>query len=333
MSRFTCYRGCAPDFCRTSRQTKTAAMNRLLLCLLATSTTVLAAAQFTDDFESYALGAYLGQTSSDWTTWSGNTGGSEDVQITDTDAHSGTQSIYFISGDPNGGPQDVVLPFGGAYETGSLLFETWIKVEPNKSAYLNFQSEVTTGVTWALECHMNDLGNVIVVSDTAVVINGSYTPDTWFKMTWDVNLDSNVWELLIDGNSLGSFANNNNKIASLDLFPVNSQGTNDSSGYWVDDVSFTYTAPPPPVGIEGPAGLLVDVSPNPALESVLLTFSHDTHALVTITDLNGRLLNSFSTEGKGSLRLPVSGLSSGMYLLHVQAGEEQSTSRLVVGRY
>ena len=44
---------------------------------------------FSDDFESYSVGSYLGSSSTDWTTWSGAEGGAEDVQITDNNASSG----------------------------------------------------------------------------------------------------------------------------------------------------------------------------------------------------------------------------------------------------
>ncbi|MBM3160519.1 MAG: hypothetical protein FJZ66_04210, partial [Bacteroidetes bacterium] len=37
---------------------------------------------FSDDFESYAPGSYIGPQSTSWTTWSGAEGGAEDVTIT-----------------------------------------------------------------------------------------------------------------------------------------------------------------------------------------------------------------------------------------------------------
>ena len=80
-----------------------------LMSVVASST--IFAQSFTDDFESYAVGSYLGSSSADWTTWSGTEGGAEDVTINADNASSGSQSIYFSSTSANGGPQDVVLPF------------------------------------------------------------------------------------------------------------------------------------------------------------------------------------------------------------------------------
>jgi len=95
-------------------------MKRNLLFLLAFMlTTGMAFGQvsFSEDFESYNVGDYLGASSADWTTWSGATGGAEDVQIVNDNAANGSNAIYF-AGTGQGGPQDVVLPFGQKYTEG-----------------------------------------------------------------------------------------------------------------------------------------------------------------------------------------------------------------------
>ena len=67
---------------------------------------------FSDDFESYTVGSYLGSSSPDWTTWSGVEGCAEDVMITNNNASSGTQSIYFSSTSGNGGPEELFFRSG-----------------------------------------------------------------------------------------------------------------------------------------------------------------------------------------------------------------------------
>ena len=57
----------------------------------------LNAQSFSDDFESYTVGNYLGSSSTDWTTWSGSSAGADDVTIVDDEAYSGTNSIYFFA--------------------------------------------------------------------------------------------------------------------------------------------------------------------------------------------------------------------------------------------
>lgn len=198
---------------------------------------------FSDDFESYAVGAYLAQSSPNWTTWSGATGGNEDVQIVSNDYHSGSKSIYFSSTSSGGGPQDVVLPFGGSYNTGQFVYEMWIKVESGKGGYFNFQANTTPGQLWAMECYLIHTGDLFLSNTDGLMLQTTFTSNTWFKMTFNINLNTNEWEFLIDGISKGKFSNTVNQIASLDLFPVNStnNGGNNQAGFWVDDVSYNYT--------------------------------------------------------------------------------------------
>ena len=76
-----------------------------------------------EDFESYSVGDYIGVASSVWTTWSGTTGTTEDSQISDEQANSGTQSMK-IFGTLAGGPMDIYLPIGleSAYEVSYNIY-------------------------------------------------------------------------------------------------------------------------------------------------------------------------------------------------------------------
>lgn len=201
-------------------------------------------AQINDDFEAYPVGSYLGATSTlGWTTWSGNTGGTEDVKIVDNNAASGTKSIYFSTTSANGGPNDVVLPFGGAHTTGQFQFESKFFVESNKGAYFNFQASATIGSVWALDCYMVNNGNLIMTNSGSTLISSTYPSNTWFTLKFDVNLNSNEWSVYLDNQLIGTFANPVNSIASIDIYPVNPSGVggNNTAGYWVDDVSYSHT--------------------------------------------------------------------------------------------
>lgn len=204
----------------------------------------LGMAQINDDFENYPIGSYLGATSTlGWTTWSGTTGGTEDVKIVDTKAASGTKSIYFSTTSANGGPNDVVLPFGGAYTTGQFNFEANFFVETNKGGYFNFQAATAIGSVWALDCYMVSNGDLIMTNSGATLISSSYPVNTWFNLKFDVNLNSNEWNVYVDNQLVGTFANPVNSIASIDIYPVNPTGVggNNNASYWVDDVSYSHT--------------------------------------------------------------------------------------------
>jgi len=189
---------------------------------------------FSDDFETYAVGDYIGSNSTVWTTWSGATGGNEDAQVTDANANASSNSIYFASTGANGGPQDVVLDFGEVFTSGDFVFESDFYVNQSAGAYFNFQAESVIGTTWALDCHMSN-GEISFQNGTTVMLAGNYSQATWFTMVLDINLTTNNWEVFIDGASIGSFANGETQIASIDIFPT--QGNQ----FYVDNISVSHT--------------------------------------------------------------------------------------------
>ncbi|MBL4704661.1 MAG: hypothetical protein JKY54_09075, partial [Flavobacteriales bacterium] len=210
--------------------------NLLIAAGLLIGSSLSAQVSFSDDFESYTLGDYIGTVSPNWTTWSGTTGGAEDVQTGNAQASSGSQSIYFSSTSSTGGPQDVVLPFGGAYDLGDFDISMDIYVEAGGNGYFNLQAETTIGTTWALDVDFEATGNLVVRSGTdGTYITTSYTQGAWHTFMVDIDLTSNVWEAFLDGSSIGTFTNSNNKVASLDVYPI------ENSAFYIDDVSFNYT--------------------------------------------------------------------------------------------
>lgn len=195
----------------------------------------IAQVSFIDDFESYTVGDYIGVEAPEWTTWSGATGGTEDVAVGNAQANSGSNSVYFSSAASGGGPQDVVLPFGGAYDNGTFMIRMAIYVEAGKNAYFNLQAETTIGSIWALDVDFEATGNAVVRSGTdGTYCTAPYTQDAWHLFQLDVNLSTNCWDASLDGASIGTFSNSNNKVASLDLYPIL------NSGFYIDDIGFSY---------------------------------------------------------------------------------------------
>lgn len=219
-------------------------MKRILLPLAVLCFATQAQAQLSENFDNYTVGSYIGVVSPAWTTWSGTTGGSEDAQINNVQANSGNNSIYFNSTSQNGGPQDVVLPFGGPYNVGDFTYSQSMYIPTGKGAYFNFQADATIGNTWALDFYFIDDNNFYVTDPAGgtIVISGTYTSDQWFDVKMQLDLTTNNWEMLINNTTVGSFANTVNRIASIDLYPTNSSyGGNGLSTFWIDDVSYSYT--------------------------------------------------------------------------------------------
>lgn len=201
---------------------------------------------FSDNFESYTLTTpLLGVQSPDWRTWSSATGGgAEDVPVISTDNHTsgGSKSIYFSSTATAGGPDDVVLTFGaGPLTTGQFNYTTWLKVPTGKTSYFNFQGTTTIGGMYVLDCWMDNAGNVIVQNSGTTVATGTFPHAAWFELSVDANLNTNVWEMKINGSSIGTWSNANNQVYAIDIYPADNQAQ-----FWVDDVSYNvvpYTLP------------------------------------------------------------------------------------------
>ena len=195
---------------------------------------------FSDNFDSYAAGSYLGPQSTTWSTWSGAEGGAEDVTITNNNANSAPNSIYLASSAASGGPQDVVLKFGQTYNSGIFTLQSDFFINSGKNAYFNIQGSATIGQLWALNVNM-DAGQVSIDDgNTPNLAVGSYTDATWFNLKIEANLTLHVWKAYINNVLIGTWMNGVNTVASADFFPVQ------NSQYFVDNVSFdhqTYTLP------------------------------------------------------------------------------------------
>ncbi|MFN5693317.1 MAG: T9SS type A sorting domain-containing protein [Bacteroidota bacterium] len=192
---------------------------------------------FSDNFDSYAVGDNLAAKSAVWETWSGPNGGADDVKVTNAKAKSGSNSIYFQSTAANGGPADVVLPFGGMRTNGQFSLKMAMNVDAGKNAYFNFQEQTTVGKGYTIDVYfMEDKTLNINNAAAGNLLSVSYPQGQWFEFELKVDLNTNTWDLYIDGTKVGAFQNATRALASMDLFPIN------GSSFYVDDVSYSYTA-------------------------------------------------------------------------------------------
>ncbi len=200
---------------------------------------------YSDDFESYDVGAYLAKNSDVWTTWSGNEGGSEDTKISDTQANSGTKSVYLKSTSANGGPTDLVFPMPQLYDKGKVEFNTKVYVDENKGGYFNFQGAANIGGAWTIDVYFVDNGNFFVLENgnSNLVASGTYPTAQWFDLTIIADLTINNWVVKINDETIGTFSTVINKISYIDFYPVNgsSVGGNGQASYYLDDFNIEYT--------------------------------------------------------------------------------------------
>lgn len=195
---------------------------------------------FTDNFDSYTAGQKLcPQSGGAWTTWSNAPGGNEDVLVSNADAVSGSNSLYFSTSSQTGGPVDLVRNFG-VLNTGQFDMDFNIKVESGKAGYFNLQRNATIGQVWAMDCFFNDNGSLKINNQNGLNFNGTYPQNQWFNFKLSINFNTNHWEVFIDNVSIGSFSNPVNQIASIDIFPTD-QNSPYSCGYFIDDFHYEIT--------------------------------------------------------------------------------------------
>lgn len=213
----------------------------VLLAGVITMSSSVFAQTFSDNFDSYTAGGYLASQSTDWTTWNTKPGTTEDVKVSNADAHSAPNSLYFSSTSSSGGPTDLIKLFGGTYKTGQFNLEFWMKVESGKAAYFNMQGASPLGNMFVFEANWFADGTFDISNQAdGNLATGSYAQNTWFKFNMNVDLTLNEWVILIDGTEVGRFANSSNQLYAMDIFPVNQVAPN-QAGYYIDDFSYTYT--------------------------------------------------------------------------------------------
>ena len=219
-------------------------MKKIFTLLLAVSFfSSLSAQTYCEDFEGFAIGDPIGETSPIWTTWgaSSNPGLNppygDDATVDGTQANSGSNSLYLTDATGNGGPQDIVLPLGGVWDLGQFEFTMQMYVSNGTGAYFNFQEVAQAGISWAMDCMLDNQGNMTFSTGggATTFLTTNYPFDTWFEIKMEIDLTTNYWEVFIDSISQGYFSNPINQIASLNLYPTA------QTDFWVDDVCFSIT--------------------------------------------------------------------------------------------
>ncbi len=218
--------------------------------ILLTSIIILSAAMlfgqasFSDNFESYPVGATVAQSSSNWELWPSAV--AVDAPITDERSVSGSNSLLL----QGGGDVDIILPFDETYTEGSLNTTMQMFVPEGRQSYFNFQGESPAGQVWVLECFFRPTGIFEVNRGTGggpgFVIQNRYPQGEWFNINIEINLTENLWRIFINGECFGSFSNidSQNQVASINLFP-----DDNNSLTFVDDVRWTYNPTAAPVDV------------------------------------------------------------------------------------
>src|SRR3989338_2466434 len=117
-------------------------MKKTLLIASLAFTTVGMSQTYSDNFDSYNAGQYMAsQSGGFWTTWSNAPGGAEDVLVSNANASSAPNSIYFSTAAQAGGPTDLVRNFG-VLNTGQFSMEFNILGAYTQNTWFNFRIDI-----------------------------------------------------------------------------------------------------------------------------------------------------------------------------------------------
>lgn len=275
---------------------------------------------YVEDFEGYAAGDYVTTDNPLWTTWTNNPGTDEDGLITNSEAHSGANSLNIIG---QSGPMDVVLIAG--LTSGSYECNWFMKIPANYAGYYNVQENTVPGVAWAFETTFAEDGTFEVVMDANVVASGSYPVDQWFELKHQVDLDNDFIQIYINDVWAGAWTFDSN-LGGVNFFGT---GTATAVGNWfLDDLSiglatFTLNA------AEVEPQLELSFGPNPATNTINLVGNVD-QAWVRILGLNGRLVHESLVNGLNRGAQLDLNLVDGIYFIELTEGERRTMQRLVI---
>lgn len=171
----------------------------------------MAAADWSDDFDSYALGSGLhGQGG--WEGWQGDP--AYDAFVTDVEAYSSPHSAAITP------TSDIVQPF--ADSLGEWVMEAWCYI-PSASTgsqyFIMLNQYYPDTNNWSVQLQFDsDAGQVIDYYSSATT---SIVNDQWVQVEVDIHLDNNMYDLYYNGAFLASWnwqSGGSDKIAALDLF-------------------------------------------------------------------------------------------------------------------
>jgi len=170
-----------------------------------------ASADWSDDFDSYALGSGLiGQGG--WDGWEG--AAAADAFVTDAQAYTAPHSLASI---PTTDIVQVFTETSGQWEMTAYMYIPTGSTGNQYFIMLNSYWPNTND--WSIQVELN--GDAGTVTDTMASVVGTMIYDAWVQIRVEIDLDLNLYDLYYNEVFLSSFAWQStgvNEIAALDIF-------------------------------------------------------------------------------------------------------------------
>ena len=93
---------------------------------------------------------------------------------------------------------------GGVWDLGQFELTMQMYVSNGTGAYFNFQEQAQAGISWAMDCMLDSLGNMIFSTGggATTFLSTNYPFDTWFEIKMEINLTTNYWIQGLDHESV-----------------------------------------------------------------------------------------------------------------------------------
>ena len=239
---------------------------------------------------------------------------------------------------------DPVFEYGEAISRGTVHFSVDMKII--NGAYFNMQEDVAIGTAWAFDIVFDNPNATVDVSINGTsVLSGTYSGGTdpmgapkWITVELDGDYNTGLWELTINGSSIGSFANSD-PVASVNFYP---RGAPDNDLYYLDNIEFlalkgcvsenrteAIVVVNNCTGINEIANSNLSIFPNPNKGE--FTISNSSEIInVNITDVQGKVVYTSNNVNLNKVDVNVSDLDKGMYMIFVETVDAVITEQVII---
>jgi hypothetical protein len=288
-----------------------------------------------EDFDNYTAGNYIGNESTNFTTWSNAPGTTEDAFVVNTNSSSPSNSVQ-IQG--NTGPTDVMMTFPSIYTSGKYEFSMKFFVTTGRGGYFNIQETQTAGQGWKLDVFFSS-GGMVEILGGSTPGSAQYQQNTWVDVKVVINLDTDNADVYLDGNMVHSYVfssgsdgtGTNASFGGINYFAFGgTSATPEAAEYFIDDVMLVDVTG---VGVEENNAFNFNVYPNP-VESTLFLNAKNINAgnyNLEIFDITGKLVLSqeIYTSDKLSKEINLN-VEAGMYTVTLSNENTVSSKKFMV---
>lgn len=222
---------------------------------------------YSENFESYAVGAHLAALNPTWwATWSNKAG--EDALVKSDFAHSPTKSLLIDS--ISAASNDILLKLGNR-TTGKYELDWWMYVEASKCGYYSILHASPPSPEYGMYVYFRTNGDGDLFAGTGTPVSFTYPKSTWFKVKHLIDLDADIIRLYINGKLIKEWPFSNKALASggtktlanVDFFAGSRwSALKERPRYYVDDIYFTQLNKiSDPVAGVNPASLSASIKP------------------------------------------------------------------------